>query len=255
MQVETALNRLDPKRRRAYQTIRDLLRIWGFMLAYKNISVEVTQPVPTDPSQPQAGPPQLETKKVGMKELLKGFDHWKIVAPEITPRDDIEATQNAINKVNAHLSSLENAMDEIGVDNPRHELDLIRQELSDPRLNPGQVQSFISAMQLLMALMAQQQQPQPAWGQPGQNGQNVQMNQNQQAQPNLLPDQNQGGIPTAPGSPPPPGAPPAGGLGLQLQELRPPVRREVYGDEPSRSSASEGLTSVQSIMGRAGKHR
>ena len=219
VQVETALNRLDPKRRRAYQTIRDLLRIWGFMLAYKNISVEVTQPVPTDPSQPQAGPPQLETKKVGMKELLKGFDHWKIVAPEITPRDDIEATQNAINKVNAHLSSLENAMDEIGVDNPRHELDLIRQELSDPRLNPGQVQSFISAMQLLMALMAQQQQPQPGAGQPGQNGQNVQMNQNQQAQPNLLPDQNQGGIPTAPGSPPPPGAPPAGGLGLQLQGL------------------------------------
>lgn len=215
VQVETALNRLDPKRKREYQSLRNLMRIWGFMLSYKNANVPVAVAVPSaDPSQA----PTIETQQKGMKELLAGFDHWKIVAPEITPRDDIEATQNAINKVNAHLSSLESAMDEIGVDNPQHELDLIRQELSDARINPGQVQAFVSALQLMMATAQQQAAQQAPPGGPeetGETGQNIQQAQNQQAQPGQFPDQNQPGVATAQGSPPPPGAPAPGGLQLQ----------------------------------------
>lgn len=215
VQIEAAMNRLDPKRRRLYQTLKDLLRIWGFMLSYKNIEVSITVPDPAAAGAAQSPEaPALITQKKGMKELLDGFDYWKIIGPEITPRDNIEATQNAANKVQAHLSSIESAMDEIGVDNPRHEMDLIRQELSDPRLNPGNVQSFISAVELLKTLFQQPANPNAA--QNGQTGQNVQQAQDQQAQPTQFQDQNApGNLPSAPGGPPPAGTSAPSGLELQ----------------------------------------
>ena len=219
VQIEAALNRLDPKRRRFYANLKELLRVWGYMLSYKDKQVEIVVPVEqADPNQPQLQAPQFQIQKVGMKELLKGFDNWKISAPEITPRDNMEATQNAANKVQAHLSSIETAMDEIGIDDPQHEMDLIRAELADARLNPGQVQAYISSMQLMMQLMQmQQQQPDPNAA--GDQGQNVQQAQDQQAQPQGLQDQNQPGMPTGPGGAPPPGTNPPGGMGLQLQGL------------------------------------
>lgn len=219
VQIEAALNRLDPKRRRFYQTFKDLLRLWGFMLEQKNIKVDVVESdqQQADPMQPDMAPPQMSIVSKSMKEMLKGFDNWKIIPPEITPRDSIEATQNAANKVGAHLSSIETAMDEIGIDDPLHELDLIRGELSDARLNPGQVQSYISAVQLLLSMAQQQQQQQAAAA--GQQGQNTQQAQDQQAQPTGLNDQNQPGMATGPGGPPPPGAAAPGGMGLQLDGL------------------------------------
>ena len=214
VQIEAALNRLDPKRRRFYQTFKDLLRIWGFMLSHKNSKIEVVEPAEAGEGI-QAEEPELVVKVVRMKELLKGFDNWKVVPPEITPRDSIEATQNAANKVGAHLSSLENAMDEIGVEDPQHELDLIRRELADARLNPGQVQAYISSLQLLDQLMQMQAAQQAAAQQAGQAGQNVQQAQDQQAQPTGMEDQNQPGMPTGPGGAPPPGTNAPGGLELQ----------------------------------------
>jgi hypothetical protein len=217
VQIEAALNRLDPKRRRFYQTLKDLLRIWGFMLSYKNSKIEVVEPAEADPAQQgiQAQEPELTVKTVRLKTLLDGFDNWKIVAPEITPRDSIEATQNAANKVQAHLSSIESAMDEIGVEDPQHELDLIRRELADARLNPGQVQAYISALQLLDQLMQMQAQQQAAVdpAAAGDQGQAVQQAQDQQAQPTGFEDQN---LATGPGGAPAPGAPIPG---LELQGL------------------------------------
>lgn len=218
VQIEAALNRLDPKRRRFYQTLKDLLRIWGHMLSFKNSKIEIV--VPAEAAEgPQAVEPELTVQKIGMRELLRGFDNWKIVAPEITPRDSIEATQNAANKVQAHLLSMENAMDEIGVEDPQHELDLIRRELADARLNPGQVQAYISSLQLLNQLMQMQQQPQPDPSAAGQQGQDTQMAQDQMAQPTGDEAGNQPGMPTGPGGPPPPGTNAPGDVGLQLQGL------------------------------------
>lgn len=219
VQIEAALNRLDPKRRRFYQTFKDLLRIWGFMLSYKNTEIQVVEPAENTEAGlvPQAQEPEMVVKTVRLKQLLKGFDNWKIVPPEITPRDSIEATQNAANKVQAHLSSLESAMDEIGVEDPQHELDLIRRELADARLNPGQVQAYISALQLLGQLM--QTQPQGNPDETGQQGQDVQTAQDQQAQPTGDESGNQPGMPTGPGGPPPPGTNAPGDVGLQLQGL------------------------------------
>lgn len=219
VQIEAALNRLDPKRRRFYQTFKDLLRIWGFMLSYKNTKIEVIEPVQQPEGAglaPQAEEPEMQVKKIGLKQMLDGFDNWKIVAPEITPRDSVEATTNAANKVQAHLMSIESAMDEIGVEDPQHEMDLIRRELADARLNPGQVQAYISALQLLDQLMKMQAQQEQA-AQAGQQGQDTQQAQDQQAQPTGLEDQNQPG--TMPGGPPAPGAAAPGSGGLQLQGL------------------------------------
>lgn len=110
-------------------------------------------------------------------------------------------------------------MDEIGVEDPQHELDLIRRELSDARLNPGQVQAYISALQLLDVMMQQQAAAAAAAAQAGQQGQDVQMAQDQMAQPTGMEDQNQPGMPTGPGGPPPPGTNAPGSGGLQLQGL------------------------------------
>lgn len=218
VQIEAALNRLDPKRRRFYNTLKELLRIWGFMLSFKNTKIEVVQPAEAQPGQlgPAAQEPEMQVIKIGMKRLLDGFDNWKIIAPEITPRDSIEATQNAANKVGAHLQSLENAMDDIGIEDPQHELDLIRRELADARLNPGQVQAYISSLQLLNQLMQMQAQQAAA---AGQQGQDIQQAQDQAAQPTGLEDQNQPGMATGPGGPPPPGTNAPGDVGLQLQGL------------------------------------
>lgn len=217
VQIEAALNRLDPKRRRYYSTLKDLLRFWGYMLSYKNTKIEIVQPVPAEEGAIQAEEPQMQIVKVGMRNLLKGFDNWKVIAPEITPRDSIEATQNAANKVQAHMLSIENAMDETGVEDPQHELDLIRAELADARLNPGQVQAYISSLMLMQQLMAQQAQQEAAAA--GQQGQDVQMAQDQAAQPTGLEDQNQPGMASGPGGPPPPGTNAPGDVGLQLQGL------------------------------------
>jgi len=218
VQIEAALNRLDPKRRRYYATLKDLLRFWGYMLSYKNTKIEVVQPVPQEEGAGiQAEEPQMQIVKVGMRDLLKGFDNWKVIAPEITPRDSIEATQNAANKVQAHMLSIENAMDETGVEDPQHELDLIRAELADARLNPGQVQAYISSLMLMQQLMAQQAQQEAAAA--GQQGQDTQMAQDQAAQPTGLEDQNQPGMASGPGGPPPPGTNAPGDVGLQLQGL------------------------------------
>jgi hypothetical protein len=72
-----------------------------------------------------------------MAELLKGLNRWKIVAPEITPRDVIENTQNVINKVQAKLLSNRSGMDELGFDSPEDEIKLIEEERSNVRLYPA----------------------------------------------------------------------------------------------------------------------
>lgn len=195
VQLESSINSLDPKRRRSYSGLVTLMRFWHFMLSHKN--------------------PTMDGLKV--KEVIADLNRWKIVAPEITPRDVIEHTQNVINKVNAKLVSLETAMDEVGVENPLSEIEKVKQERADAQLFPGDAQAIAAVLATLQAL-GMQQQAQAAAAQ-GQNAQAAAQQDMQEAQPTFFEDQNQ--VATGAGSAPPTGAPsPIGG------ELQPLVREQ-----------------------------
>ena len=77
--------------------------------------------------------------------------------PDLTPRDDAEASSIALNMKEGKLWSAARAMDRTGVDDPEAELDLIRAEQTDATINPASVQVMVS----LMAMLQQMQQAAP----------------------------------------------------------------------------------------------
>ena len=177
MQVEAAANRLDFKRRRLYMGLRALLAFWSFMLEKRN---------------PTVGRMQLG-------KVVKGHRRWKIIAPEITPKDVIEATTNQINKIQAKGVSLKSARDNLGIDSPEDEEQLIIEERSNVDLFPADVQIKAAVMQMLQAIQMQQ----AAAGQT--NPQGALANQEQQAQPTQGQAMNDGAAQpaTLEGGPPP----------------------------------------------------
>jgi hypothetical protein len=199
-QLDSSINRLDPKRKRYYEGLRSLLQFWHYMVTQKN--------------------PEIDGIKAA--EVIKGLNNWNVVAPEISPRDIVEHTTNVANKVNAKLISLQTAMDEVGVDNPLEEINRIMAERSNAHLFPGDAQAIAAVVATLQAIAAQQgAQGQAAEGQGAQAGAQQDA---QQAQPTLGEGDNQGGVPTGPGSPPPGEASaPLGG------EFRPIVRQSGAG--------------------------
>jgi len=181
VQIEGAINRLDPKRTLLYQQgIRDLLVFWTVMLERLNPKVDTGE------------------GKVGIGQMVKGLRRWKIVAPEITPRDVMEHTTNTINKVNARLLSVHSAMDEIGIDSPEDELKLVGEERSTLNLFPGDVQvqlavyAAMQQLQITAAQLAQLVNPNMANDRTGANNA---LAQQQQAQPGMGEGDNQGGQP------------------------------------------------------------
>lgn len=220
IQVEAAANRLEPRRRRLYQGLKELLIFWTIMAERKNPKIKVNR--------------DGEEVSIGIREMVEGFRTWKIIAPEITPRDNIEVTQNEINKVNAKLTSRRSAMNQVGIEAPEYELDTIRGESSDLQLSPAEVQAQLSVRTIVLQLeqmqmqneqmrqqLAQLQQPaaspQGVVEQAAATEANLQTQQ-QAAAPTGFEDQNQPA--TAPGGAPPPGAaPPGGGGPAQLTAL------------------------------------
>jgi hypothetical protein len=85
-----------------------------------------------------------EAKDRDIKEILDGRHRLHIVAPELTPRDQLENAQKAINLVQNRLWSMSRAMDATGVEDPEEEMNLIRSEQTDPALNPASVQAQVS---------------------------------------------------------------------------------------------------------------
>ena len=189
VQVEAAINRLDPKRERLYQGLRELLLFWGFMVEKRNPG--------------------------GIGSLVKGFRRWKIVAPEITPRDVLEMTTNVQNQIQAKIISLKTARDMLGYDSPVDEEALIIAERNNIDLFPGDVQVKIAGLLQLLSLQMQQQQmqQQPGIEQAGDEAQGALANLEQQAQPSLGQHMNDGAAQPATqvGSPAPAGGPAPGG--------------------------------------------
>lgn len=96
-----------------------------------------------------------ERKSTDVREIVDGRYRIDVKAPELTPRDELEVAQMAINLVNARLWSMERAMDRTGVEDPSDEKVLVRAEQTDPTLNPAAVQAQAT---LLSAMAALQQQ-------------------------------------------------------------------------------------------------
>lgn len=214
IQIEAAANRIGPMRSRGYAGLRQLLQFWAFMVESKNPTISVVRPAEVDEESGEQGltPPAMETFEVKMGDYIKGFNRWKIIAPEITPRDSIENTQNVINMVNAKLISLKQGMDELGIENPEQMISLIEDERSNARLFPQDVTSYAGALQLFQAIEAQQQQNAALAAQEAQGASDQAQAAAQAAAPTGMEDQNQ--PMTQGGMAPPPGAPaPGGGTG------------------------------------------
>jgi hypothetical protein len=217
---------MDPKRRRLYQGLREMLIFWTFMTEKVNPKVDVKMPDGT-------------MEKRGVGDLFEGLRRWKIIAPELTPRDVIENTTNEINKINSRVTSLRSAMDNLGVDSPEDELKLIQLERSNPQLFPGDVQAWVAVLNMVQSMQAQQAQlqaTQQALQAPQQaalgvsplaaseSGAAAAQNTAFEMQPALGQDMNQAGPTqpmTAPGGPPPEGSNAPGSLPSSLVRSTP----------------------------------
>ena len=144
-QIEAVANRLDPKRRRLYAGLIELFRFWKFMVKAKRGTIEVMDEETEEPIQ------------IRLSQALEAAGRWKIVAPELTPRDVVEVTQNAINQVQAKFMNLTGAMDMVGVDAPEEMLRAIIRERNNVDLYPGDVQIKAAVMATLQQMQMQQQ--------------------------------------------------------------------------------------------------
>lgn len=106
-----------------------------------------------------------ERKDSEVGEIIDGRYRIEVKPPELTPRDELEVAQMAINLVNARLWSMERAMDRTGVEDPSDEKVLVRAEQTDPTLNPAAVAAQATLLSTMAALG--QQGGAPAEGAPG----------------------------------------------------------------------------------------
>lgn len=247
VQIEAVANRIDPRRDNLYAGLKTLLVFWTHMAKKVNPQIKVAQDA--DGNDIFAGP----------KDLLGDFTRWKFVAPEITPRDNLESITAVVNKLNAKLISLEDAMDELGVDSPLEMIQKIEAERTNPKLFAGDTQAYVAVLNMLLQLQATQQQMgmQPgvpgAPGAPGGPGDpNAQAQQDaQNAQPQGTQGDNGSGVPqpaTAAGGPPPPGAPgpggvQPGGIAARIQPAAPGFQNQTL----IRANPTGGASALQQI--------
>lgn len=230
VQIEAVNNRADPRRRRLYAGLRELILFWLYMIEKREWALPVTVAEDVEDADPAAQAlgtqPKGKTAQMKVSEVVKGMRRWKIVAPEITPRDIIEHTQTQIELMNARGQALETMMDQVGIDNPLEEIEKIMRERSNASLFPGDVQAMVAAAATLLQMQAQQQQMASA-GQAQDmanqaQGAGMLQRQNQEAQPGG--DEAAGGeaaglTASVAGSPPPAnGAAP--GIGTQQTLIR-----------------------------------
>ncbi len=92
-----------------------------------------------------------ESKDPSVKAIIKGNYRLDIQPPELTPRDTLEVAQMAMSLVQNGIWSMERAMNATGVDDPTSEKNVIREESTDPALNPAKVQAQVTLVGALQA--------------------------------------------------------------------------------------------------------
>ena len=155
VQIEGAANRLSPRRDRVYVGLRHLFKMWTDMLIANNATVTI--PVAEDEEAQEGEEPRTE-ETIKLEPILKNVGPWKIIAPEITPRDVTEHIMNNINLVNAKMRSLKAAMDDTGTESPEDMVRDIIEERNNIDLFPADVQTKIAVVNLMTQLGLQQQQ-------------------------------------------------------------------------------------------------
>ena len=98
-----------------------------------------------------------ENKNKDVRALIDGNYRIEIKAPDVTPRDEFEVMQMAINALQNNIWALDRAMDRTGVDDVEDEKTLIRESNTDASLFPAKVQAQVT----LLSLLQQLQQPVP----------------------------------------------------------------------------------------------
>jgi hypothetical protein len=91
-------------------------------------------------------------KQKDLEPVLMGGGRLDIVAPSLTPRDDMETAQIARTLVDGKLWAAVRGMDRTGVDDPEAEQNLIRAEQTDVALNPASVQVIAAVATQLQAM-------------------------------------------------------------------------------------------------------
>jgi hypothetical protein len=99
-----------------------------------------------------------KNKQPDFKPLFAAVARIDVVAPSLTPRDDMEAAQIARTLVDGKLWSAVRGMDRTGVDDPEQEQNIIRAEQTDVSLNPAAVQVIASVATQLQAMGMQNAQ-------------------------------------------------------------------------------------------------
>jgi hypothetical protein len=215
VQMASMANRMEPRRDRMYAALVQVLMIWGYMLKTKNPTIKI-----------RGEDDEMVDIKVG--DFIEGFDNWRIIPPEITPRDSIEYGQHVINLVQGRLLPLSEGMDRLGIESPEQMLDLIRAERSDPHLFPQDVQAYAVLMQLLQSIGQANMAQAAMSAQMSSGAEDQRLAAEQAGAPGMFEDQNM----ATPGGAPPPGASTPGGIGAELQ----PLLRQTSGGESQAMS-------------------
>lgn len=104
--------------------------------------------------------------------VANGGGRLDIVDPSLSPRDEMETAQRAINLTDHKIWSQRRAMDATGVDDPETEQDMIREERTDATMFPAEVLVMAQLLQSISAIGAQP--PPGVQGQAGQQAGSVQ---------------------------------------------------------------------------------
>lgn len=223
LQIESANNRVAPRRQRLYLAIYRLMLFWIQMVERIDPTVEITL---------AAADGTLQTQKVSLKPLVQDIKRWRFVAPPITPQDTQQLTTTLVNQLTARLVSVQYAMEQLGIENPTEMMEQVEAEHMNPRMYPGDTGSSLQVYQQLAQLLPQLQQlginipgvanlmpgQQPQPGAPG-NANERAAQEAQARQPQLTQYQNQHAPQpmTQPGSPPPVAGPVVGDARREVQ--------------------------------------
>jgi hypothetical protein len=93
-----------------------------------------------------------EAKDAKTAKIIGGNYRLEVKPPELTPHDSLEIGQLAMSLVQNRLWSAERAMDATGVEDPAGEKNVIREEQTDPALNPAAVQAQVTLVSALQSL-------------------------------------------------------------------------------------------------------
>lgn len=93
-----------------------------------------------------------ESKDAQVKSIIDGHYRIEVKPPELTPRDELENAQKALNLMQNRAWSLRRTMDATGVEDPEAEIKTIREEQTDAALNPAAVQAQATLLATLQSL-------------------------------------------------------------------------------------------------------